>query len=614
MSTLIANYDGNFSGRAITLRLEVWLESQNVNNNTSRVAWTLRAFEYQSETAWSNNTSNWHVDIGGQHWYGNWTYNFGANDNIILATGWRDISHNADGTANFWTGADAQAAGLVGNAVNGGQTYLPTIPRSSTPTFATDPIYADQTQTIFTNRASTSFLHTVKYTIGSATGTIATNVSDSVAWKVPLSLLSQFPNSFYGVVWIDLETWNGGTYIGTVRKGFTIYTPASAGPSFTAVTATEATAGVAANIGAFVQNISRANMAITGAAGQYGATITAYKIVVNGQTFSTATGTTGLLSTSGTMTATATITDSRGLTATKTGSWNVLAYAPPTVNSVTLERALATGVVAPDSGTYLRVSINATSVSLLNTTQRNSLNYKISSRLRGTTTWTLKKTFTVANSGLSFNSFDLVSPYPILEAHDVLVEVYDDFSTVPVQGTLATAAVFMHWGNKDQGLGVGKFWERGAVDALGAMYQNNGLAVLDTGYFAATTDTSAGTSAVKAVTPASLATRFPVQPTVALTLVNGFTTAGFGANAINAVEVVNGVANITLTVNQPSNGAWAANTVIGTLPAGYRPRRRQYIMGAKVETWIETDGRIILNAAVTAGNGFIAFSWTYSVA
>jgi hypothetical protein len=249
MSTLLANYDGNFSGRAITLRLEVWLESQNINNNTSRVAWTLRAFEYQSETAWSNNTSNWHVDIGGQHWYGNWTYNFGANDNIILATGWRDISHNADGTANFWTGADAQAAGLVGNAVNGGQTYLPTIPRSSTPTFATDPIYADQTQTIFTNRASTSFLHTVKYTIGSATGTIATNVSDSVAWKVPLSLLSQFPNSFYGVVWIDLETWNGGTYIGTVRKGFTIYTPASAGPSFTAVTATEATAGVAANIG-----------------------------------------------------------------------------------------------------------------------------------------------------------------------------------------------------------------------------------------------------------------------------------------------------------------------------------------------------------------------------
>lgn len=614
MSTLLANYDGNFSGRAITLRLEVWLESQDINNNTSRIAWTLRAFEYQSETAWSNNTSNWHVEIGGQHWYGTWTYNFGANDNIILATGWRDVSHNADGTASFWTGADAQAAGLVGNAVNGGQTNPPTIPRSSTPTFAVDPIYADQTQTINTNRASTSFLHTVKYSIGSASGTIATNVGASVTWKVPLSLLAQFPNSFYGVVWIDLETWNGSTYIGTVRKGFTIYTPASAGPSFTSVTATEATAGVAANVGAFVQNISRANVAIVGSAAQYGATVTKYAITVNGQTLPSASGVTNLLATSGTLTVTGTITDSRGLTATKSANYNVLAYTKPTVTSVTFDRAIASGVITPDTGTYLRVGINASSSSLLNTTQRNSLNYKISSRLRGTTTWTLKKTFTVANSGLTFNSFDLVSPYPLTEAHDILVEVYDDFITIPVQGTLATAAVFMHWGTKDQGLGVGKFWERGAVDALGQMWQNNGLAVLDTGYFAATTDTTAGTSTAKAVTPASLATRFPNQPVLAMTLVNGFVTTGFGANAVNAIEVVNGIANITLTANQPSNGAWAANTVVTTLPAGYRPRRRQYIMGAKVETWIETDGRIILNAAVTAGNGFIAFSWTFSVA
>jgi hypothetical protein len=293
---------------------------------------------------------------------------------------------------------------------------------------------------------------------------------------VPANLVEEITTSTQGNVTITTYTYSGATLIGTTSVNMLVSVPASIVPDFTTVTHSEATAGVAANVGAYVQNISTMALAITGAVGVSNSTITGYKIeVLNSvgtvlQTINASSGTTpSVINASGTITLRGTVTDSRGRTKVKTVTTSALAWAPPTINTITVQRALNTGV-ANEEGTYLRVNINAFVQSLINTTERNALVYRVSSRLRGTTTWTVNGTTTPG--GIVFNGYALFSGFPVTSAYDVLVEVLDDFATSAMQLTLATSSVFMHWGNATagEGLGIGKFWQRGSVDIRGDLY------------------------------------------------------------------------------------------------------------------------------------------------
>jgi hypothetical protein len=475
----MANYDGQFSGRDVTLRLEVYQDWQDVNANYSRISWTLRAFRNSNVTAWSNYTSYWHVNIDGQNWNGTWTYNFGSNANQVIATGYRDVYHNSDGTKAFGVSSDAQGEGYLGNAGNSGTFYATTIPRSSSMTFI-NPMDAGTNYGFAIQRASTSFTHTIDYYFGNTTGRVATSVPTSFSWTPPMSLLTQIPNSGSGTGTLRLHTYNGGTLIGYRDYSFTLTAPSSANPTFTGVTHSEATFGVAANVGAYVQGVSTLAVAINGATAQYGASIASYKIEVAGQVVNAASGTTGRLAQSGTVPLTATITDTRGRSSTQTVNVTIMAYTAPAITSAIARRALSDGTPAVDTGTYVRVDLNAAVQSLINGTQRNQLVYKISSRPRGTSLWTLQKTSALTAGTITFNSFTTVSGPPLEQAWDYLIEVSDDFNTTAVQVVIATAGVFMHWGDQGEGVGIGKFWERGALDTLGQMYQNDGKKVLDT--------------------------------------------------------------------------------------------------------------------------------------
>jgi hypothetical protein len=54
----------------------------------------------------------------------------------------------------------------------------------------------DKPQTVTISRASSSFTHTVAYTFGSSTTTVATKTtSTSVSFTPPVSLASQIPNA-----------------------------------------------------------------------------------------------------------------------------------------------------------------------------------------------------------------------------------------------------------------------------------------------------------------------------------------------------------------------------------------------------------------------------------
>lgn len=477
------------------LRLDVWQNGQNIAGNYSNVAWNLKIIKGAGSGKYAGGPHSWSINIGGYTASGSFgSYDFRNYSELVLSTGSVDRGHNADGTLSIYCGSsydDNNTYGELGDGGASGNMGLTTIPRATTATF-TNPMVAGTAYTVNLPRASTAFTHIVDLYFGTISGQrMATNATTSFSWTPDLTLLNQMPTTANGTGFMRVNTYNGGTLIGYKDQSLTIQAPASVVPTFTTVTATEATAGIAANIGGFVQGISKLALAITGAAGAYSSTISSYKIAVAGQTINAISGTTlAAIASTGTVAIVATITDSRGRTATKTVNVTVLAYTPPMITAITAKRALVGGTLN-DNGTYIRVDINAAVQSLVvSTVQKNTLIYKISTKAYGATVWTLKSTTTPG--GVVFNSYALVSPYPIENSFDVLVEISDDFSTSAQQLTVATASIFQHW-DAALGVGIGKYRQNGMLDVLGKIFQNNGVEIEPAGNIVITARTTAPT-------------------------------------------------------------------------------------------------------------------------
>lgn len=78
------------------------------------------------------------------------------------------------------------------------------------------------TTTITITRYNSSYTHTLTYSFGGATGTIATKTSNtSVAWTVPTSFYAKIPNDPSGTCIITCTTYNGNTSLGSSTCTFT---------------------------------------------------------------------------------------------------------------------------------------------------------------------------------------------------------------------------------------------------------------------------------------------------------------------------------------------------------------------------------------------------------
>lgn len=475
-------YTDQFSGRSqYDLVLVANQGTQEIANNRSLINSSLRIDESPNNGSWSNTPLTWAINIAGQTRSGSTPYDFRNYDSFVLFSGSFWVGHRADGTQSISVSGSVGGGTTIGSASTGGSFALTTIPRASTTSWAVqgEQKYIGSTYGLVTNRASSGFTHTIAYSFGnSGWVTIATGVGASVNWTIPRSLLTKIPNGASAAGTLRTQTYSGGTLIGTTTSNMTLTAPLDAVPTFDTITHAEATPDIAVLVGAYVQGATTLNLAITGAAGVEGSTISSYQIEVRDaatnvliQTLNTATGVTDPINASS-VKLIGKVTDSRGRTATKTVTVDLLPWQPPALNAVTVQRALSTGVPS-EEGTYLRVNLNAAVSSLINGTQKNKLGYRISTRVRGTTAWTLKKT--VTDRPITFNSFDTVGTYSPTTAYDVLVEVFDILATSAVQIIVPTAAIFMHWGNSGagEGLGVGKYWERGAVDVRGPVYQND---------------------------------------------------------------------------------------------------------------------------------------------
>ena len=471
---LSGSYTYNFASY-FWLRLD-WSGTQSVSGNYTDV--TAKLYFGGSGYTVSSGTRPGSITIDGTK------YNLTAptvqknrGQTILLFQATKRVYHNADGTKSFALTASIDlkltlSGTYYGTVTVPTQTYtLDTIPRASQPSLSASSRNFGQSVTIYTNRASSSFTHTLRFAFGSTSGTIATGVGTSYSWTIPTNLMNQIPNATSGKITIYCDTYSGSSKIGTKSVQLTATVPSSVVPTFDTISHSEYVSDVASKVGKYVQGLSRLSLAITGAAGVYGSTIKSYQITFEGTNYNSQSATSAVIKGSGDLTITGKVTDSRGRSASKSVTVNVLPYAAPKITTFGLQRCNEDG---SDNalGEYVKVTRTGSVSSLVNVTERNTLTYRIKTKARDSSTWTTKKEQTI--TGISLTGSDIIGGYLAASSYDFRLEIVDKFKTSIALNVLPTAEVPMSWSK--EGIGVGKIWEQGALDVGGDVYINNALA------------------------------------------------------------------------------------------------------------------------------------------
>ena len=327
-----------------------------------------------------------------------------------------------------WSTSDggAQAYAVGGTYTANAVVTLYPVWSATTSTITTTNGTLGTQQTITITRYNSSYTHTLSYAYGAATGTIATGVGTSYNWTPPVSLASQFPSATSGTCVITCETFSGATSLGTTATSISLAIPSTVKCTVSGVTLTETVAGINAKFGSFVQGKSKAQVDIVpSTSNAYGATVTAYRTQINGQTLNTDLAVTGLLNTSGSNSYTATITDTRGRTDSYNGTFTVLEYNAPSI-SMTAQRNLS-DLTAID----VNYSWNVSPVG-----NNNDKTVVIKYRVYGSSATPTVAT-TVTPGTYSGNGSYQITGLDADTAYDIWVELTDYFTTVSSNGSVS---------------------------------------------------------------------------------------------------------------------------------------------------------------------------------
>lgn len=448
---------GSFSGSIkdghYTLRVD-WSQTKNVSANTSTITCTMYLVNDWSLSISGRSDNTCTID-GTAHTFSSsavsstGTHNFGSVS--------QTVSHASDGSKSLTISAvfyiRATLSGTYYSSITASATItLDSIPRASS--VSATSVNMGSATTISISRASSSFTHTLTYAFGSTSGTIATKTtSTSVSWTPPLTLANQIPNAVSGTCTITCTTYNGSTSVGSKTCTLTLTVPSTVKPTISSLTAARVDGDVPSSWGIYVQSKSKAKLTISGAAGSYGSTITSYSISGGGFSGTSSTLTTGFLNSSGTITFTATVKDSRGRTsAAKTVSISVVAYSPPSFTSYLSQRCTSAGTVS-DEGTYVSALLQFTFSSC---SSKNTVTTSIKYKKSSASSWTSISTVFQNGKTVVFGSGAISTE----TSYDIQYTLTDAFTSISIQDVVSTAAVVMDFKKGGKGVSVGKVSER----------------------------------------------------------------------------------------------------------------------------------------------------------
>lgn len=375
-----------------SLLLDVSEKSYSIENNTSTVEWWVGI---RSNTAYHNHyglAETYTVVINGSTVHSAvHKPTVGNGQTVWVASGTATVGHNADGSKTVAVSASFNNADrgtyLPTTGSCSGSLKLTTIPRATVPSVDKPSLDCGSVIKFTGTSASSNFSHKLYSSWNGEEKLIATldkgSTAVSYSYTIPTSWESDMPNTTSAIATFILETLNGNTVIGRKSINATVKVRSGVLPTIGNPTI-EDTNSISKEMGLYVQSQSCIKFVIP-TSGNQGSTITSVSTKFNDQTYSGSTFTTQAIQNSGTLTYTITVTDSRGRTATKSGSVSVVAYNPPSLTNVSAKRANSGYAVDESSGTYALLHFKVGFTGLSN---KNVTSFYIQYRASGATSWT----------------------------------------------------------------------------------------------------------------------------------------------------------------------------------------------------------------------------------
>ena len=463
----------NSSG-SLYLNVYVEQGSQSITANTSTVNWRMtvsRTGAYYTHNKQGDSTLSLNLDGRNVHYsYPTWET---SGEEYTLASGSSTISHNADGTKKLPISCTFNPNnGLHGTITVSASLSLTTIPRSSSVSVSAGVIGSSVTINI--NRQSSSFKHTVRYAWAGKSGTIATNVDTSTSWTIPLDFANDIPNSASGTGTIYVDTYSGSTKTGTQSTTLTASVPSNVKPTFTGVSLSDlngAVQNLIPNENTFIQVISNIKVAFNGAVGSYGSSITGYRAEIVGKNQATSSngGSLGIMNYHGTIKIRASVSDSRDRWSdTKEVSVTVLEYFAPAL-SFSIAR---TGSTSSTLTVTRNAKIAPLAVS---GSQKNTMTLTFKVARLGTTNFQVDTGPATGSwtsiSDLVNSQANLAGNYLANQSWVVIGTLEDKFTRSDFMVNVATESVVLSYDRS--GVGVNKIREQGALDVKGDIFAND---------------------------------------------------------------------------------------------------------------------------------------------
>ena len=411
--------------------------SQDIANNRTTIAWSCGL--HPEEQYYDNAVKMNAVTINGTQVYSGGTYsNITDYQDRTFASGTLTIPHNSDGSKNFTI--SAVSGWIYGNGDYYGEAKsftLPTIPRASSVSCSSANIGSKATITI--NRASTSFTHTLTYSFGSLSGTIATKTSNTnISWTIPTTFYSHIPNSKSGTGTITCQTYNGSTLIGSKSTSFTATVSESASKPTLSPTVSDSnttTTALTGDSSKFIKYYSNASVA-TGAKARNSATLKSQKITCGAKSITSASGTINAVE-SGSFTFSA--TDSRGYTTTKTVKKTLIEY-------IKLTCSMEAGAPTTAGVATLKISGNYWDGSFGKVANTLTVQYRYKTQGGSYGSWT---SVTATKSGNTYNATATISGLNYQTTYVFQARAVDKLATKNTnEQTRRTTPVF-DWGKND---------------------------------------------------------------------------------------------------------------------------------------------------------------------
>ena len=399
-------------------------------------------------------------------------------------TAW--VNHSSDGSRSITIASsyDVQITWRgqwISNISAGATVTLDSIPRASTINSASIPYYLQAPNgvasanaiSISLSKKLSSYTHYIKLEHGN---TFIGEWNESNPTSLELNtthvtrIFNALPNSTSGTFRLTVVTKSGSTTIGSASTNITANLHSNSGPYFTSNSVGIAGSGKDKSWGVYIQSISKASLTSRASAG-LGATLRSISITQGSSVMGSSTGadvstTSPTITASGNVSFKYTVTDSRGNTTEETKTINVLPYVNPSVNTFSAQRNATTNTTANVSYNVSYSPVNGnnklTIVSKYTGTASGTPVNKVFSGM-GTARATDSSSYSVTNLN-KFGNFDFS------------IEVTDSLGNKSSNVySMTSSALPLTLDKNNQGIGVGKDYERGALDVGGDAYISGAL-------------------------------------------------------------------------------------------------------------------------------------------